>query len=49
MKAQRIHRTRKVALAIAVLIVVGLISLSSGCAKKPDWAAKNDEPSPTRN
>jgi gluconolactonase len=42
MKAQRIHRTRKVALAIAALIVVGLISLYSGCAEKPDWAAKNE-------
>jgi len=43
MTAQNSRGARKTALTTAVLIAVGLTFLSSGCATKPDWAAKNEK------
>jgi gluconolactonase len=43
MTAQGSQGFRKTALTAAVLIAVGLTFLSSGCAGKPDWAAKNEK------
>ena len=39
----KIQHKKRVAIALAVLLAAGFLATQQACAKKPEWAAKNDK------